>query len=139
MQTIKLQAAIISNYGGDAKEPWVAPQDIASLIAEEMEKPFAGRTVRYIASDEVSPNEIARILGEAIGRPDLKWHLIPDEQLLNGMLNAGVNPVIAQGMVEMQASQRSGLLFEDYYRHQPPLGTIKFTEFAQDFAKVYHR
>ena len=139
MQTIKTQAAIISNYGGDKKEPWVSPLDIARVITEEMEKPFAGRTVRYIASDEVSPNEIARILGEAIGRPDLKWHAIPDEQLLQGMLHAGVNPVMAQGMVEMQATQRNGLLFEDYYRNQPSLGTVKFTDFAQDFAEVYHR
>src|SRR5690606_30809049 len=55
---IKSQGAIISNYGGDAKEPWVSPLDIAAVIAEEMEKPFSGRTIRYIASDEISPNEI---------------------------------------------------------------------------------
>lgn len=35
MQTIKTQAAIISNHGGDNKEPWVSPLDIASVIAEE--------------------------------------------------------------------------------------------------------
>ncbi|MGZ4158367.1 MAG: SDR family oxidoreductase, partial [Bacteroidia bacterium] len=83
--TIKAQNAIISNYGGDEKEPWVSPLDIASVIAEEIEKPFNGREIRYIASDEVSPNEVATILGEAISKPDLKWLAIPDEQLLNGM------------------------------------------------------
>lgn len=69
--TIKKQDAIIQNYGGDKKEPWVSPLDIAAVIAEEMEKPFSGRHVRYIASDEVSPNEAAKILGEAIGKPGL--------------------------------------------------------------------
>jgi len=29
--------------GGDEKEPWVSPSDIASVIAEEIEKPFIGR------------------------------------------------------------------------------------------------
>jgi uncharacterized protein YbjT (DUF2867 family) len=138
MQTIKTQAAIISNYGGDTKEPWVSPLDIASVIAEEMEQPFDGRKVRYIASDEVSPNEIAKMLGEAIGNPDLKWLVIPDEQLLKGMLDAGVNPLIAKGFVEMQASQRSGLLFEDFYRNKPTLGKVKFTEFAKEFAAVFN-
>src|SRR5690606_36256505 len=38
--TIKSQGAIIQNYGGDKKEPWVSPLDIASAIAEEMDMPF---------------------------------------------------------------------------------------------------
>jgi uncharacterized protein YbjT (DUF2867 family) len=50
----------------------VSPIDIASVIAEEMEKPFDGRTVRYIASEELTCNEVASILGEAIGKPYLK-------------------------------------------------------------------
>lgn len=139
MQTMKAQAAIISNHGGDNAEPWVSPLDIASAIAEEMELPFEGRTVRYIASDEVSPNEIAKVLGEAIGNPNLKWLVIPDEQLLNGMLGAGVNPQLANGLVEMQASQRGGLLFEDYYRNKPILGKVKLTDFAKDFASIYNQ
>lgn len=139
MQTIKTQGAIISNYGGDTKEPWVSPLDIAAAIAEEMEKPFEGRTIRYLASDEVSPNEIAKVLGEAIGQPDLKWLVIPNEQLLNGMLSAGMNPQIAEGFVEMQAAQGSGLLYEDYYRNKPTLGKVKLSNFAEDFALAYNK
>jgi uncharacterized protein YbjT (DUF2867 family) len=139
IQTIRAQHAIVSTYGGDRKEPWVSPLDIAATIAEEMETPFAGRTVRYIASEEVSPNEIAKVLGQAIGSLDLKWLVIPDEQLLEGMLTAGLNPQLANGMVEMQASQRSGLLFEDYYRNQPTLGKVKLADFAKDFALNYQQ
>lgn len=138
LQSIKEKGAIISNYGGDKKEPWVSPLDIAEAIAEEMESPFEGRKVRYIASDEVSPNEIIGILGKAIGNPDLKWIEISDEQMLEGMLSMGVNPKIAKGMVEMQASQRTGLLFEDFYRNKPEMGKVKFVDFAKDFAWVYN-
>lgn len=138
LKTIQEKGAIISNYGGDKKEPWVSPLDIATAIIEEMELPFQGRTVRYIASDEASPNEIAKILGEAIGKPDLKWLEISDEQMLDGMLAMGVNPKIASGMVEMQASQRSGLLFEDFYRHKPTFGKTKLTDFVKQFALVYN-
>lgn len=137
--TIKTQGAIIQSYGGDQKEPWVSPLDIAAAIAEEMEKPFKGRTIRYIASDEVSPNELAKIIGEAIGKQDLKWLVIPDEQLLNGMLAAGMNEWIANGFVQMQASQGSGVLYEDYYRNQPTLGKVKLADFAKDFALVYNK
>jgi uncharacterized protein YbjT (DUF2867 family) len=139
IQTIKTQGAIVSNYGGDDKEPWVSPLDIAAVIAEEMEKPFDGREIRYIASDEVSPNEAASILGEAIGKPDLKWLAIPDEQLLKGMIGAGMNPTIAKGLLEMNASRRGGVLYEDYSRNRPILGKTKLKDFAKEFAAVYNQ
>ena len=137
--TIKTQGAIVSNYGGDNKEPWVSPLDIAAVIAEEIEKPFDGRIVRYIAGDEVSPNDVAAILGEAIGKPDLKWIAIADEQMLNGMIAAGMNPTIAKGFIEMNAGRRGGVLYEDYNRNRPTLGKVKLKDFAKEFAAVYNQ
>lgn len=135
--TIASKGAIISNYGGDTKEPWVSPLDIADAIAQEMDRPFEGRTVRYVASDEVSPNEIAKVLGEAIGQPDLQWKAVTDEQLLESWLTIGFNEQVAHGFIEMQGSQRSGDLYEDYYRHKPVLGKVKLGDFAKEFAEAY--
>jgi len=137
IQTIKTQGVIVSNYGGDEKEPWVSPLDIASVIAEEIGKPFAGREIHYIASDEASPNEVAGILGEAIGKPHLKWLVIPDEQFLNGLQAAGMNPQTAKGFVEMNASRFRGEMYKDYNRNKPVLGKVKLTDFAKEFAAVY--
>ena len=138
IQTIKSQDVIVQNYGGDnEKEPWVSPLDIAATIAEEFEKPFDGRTVRYIASDEIGPNEVAGILGEAIGKPGLKWIEISDEQMLNGIVAAGFNPQAAKGLVEMNAGRRSGVLYEDYNKSKPALGKVKLKDFAKSFAAVY--
>jgi uncharacterized protein YbjT (DUF2867 family) len=137
--TIKAQGAIISNYGGDDKEPWVAPADIAAAIAEEMETPHAGRKIRYVASDELSPNELAALLGGAIGQPGLKWISIPDEQMIQGMVGMGMSPKIAKGFVEMNASRRGGVLYEDYNTHKPALGKIKLTDFAKEFAAAYNK
>jgi uncharacterized protein YbjT (DUF2867 family) len=137
IHTIASKDAIISNYGGDTKEPWVSPLDIADAIAQEMDRPFEGRTVRYVASDEVSPNEIAKVLGEAIGKPDLQWKVVTDEQLLDSWLNIGFNEQVAHGFIEMQGSQRSGELYEDYYLHKPALGKVKLSDFAKEFAEAY--
>lgn len=139
INTIKNAGAIISNYGGDKKEPWVHPLDIAATIAEEVDMPFEGRKIRYIASDEVSPNEIAAALGTAIGRPDLQWKVIPDEELLAKWLSIGFNKQVAEGFIEMQASQGSGFLYEDYYRHQPALGKVKLADFAKEFAAAFEQ
>jgi uncharacterized protein YbjT (DUF2867 family) len=135
---IKTQGVIASNYGGDTKKPWVAPIDIAPVAAEEITGPFAGRTFRYIASEEVSCNEIAHILGSAIGKPDLKWIVIPGKELLDRMIGFGMNPGMATGLVEMQDSINSGELYEDYYRHHPTvLGPTKIKDYAKEFAAAY--
>jgi uncharacterized protein YbjT (DUF2867 family) len=135
---IQSQGKIIQSYGGGRKEPWVSPDDIAAAIAAEMEKSFRGRTVRYIASDEVSPDEIAAALGQSIGR-DLKWEVIPGKQLLNQMLSAGINEWIAKGLVAMQQAQGDGSLYEDFYAHKPEFGRGKLKDFAKEFAQVFNQ
>lgn len=136
---IRSKGAIIQSYGGDKKEPWVSALDIASTIADEMDRPFEGRTTHYLASDEVSPNEIAHHIGEAIGNPNLKWEVIPADQLLKQMLSSGVNEWIANGMIQMQKAQQSGSLYQDFYRQKPMFGKVKIKDFAAEFAQIYHQ
>ncbi|MDV6170037.1 NAD(P)H-binding protein [Flavobacterium sp. DG1-102-2] len=137
IHTIAAKGSIISNYGGDTKEPWVSPLDIAEAIEQEVDLPFEGRTVRYVASDEVSPNEIAKVIGEAIGKPGLEWKVVTDQQLLDNWLSIGFNEQMAHGFIEMQGSQRSGELYEDYYRNEPTLGKVKLRDFVKEFAQAY--
>ncbi len=139
IRSIKTQGVIATNYNAAYKEPWVSPLDIAAVISEEIEKPFDGREVRYIASDEKTSDEIAAILGGAIGKPDLKWVAIPDDQLLQGMIAAGMNPKTAQGLIEMNMARQSGTLFEDYYLNRPTLGKVKIADFAHRFATIYNQ
>ncbi len=139
LPTIKSQNAIIQSYGGDRKEPWVSPYDIAATIADVMEKPFTGKTVHYVASDEVSPDEIAIALGNATGNPDLEWKVISSEALLDQMLSAGVNGWIAEGMIAMQKAQGDGSLYEDFYVNKPTLGKIKLKDFAREFSQIYNK
>ena len=139
VNTIKTQGVIVSNYGADDILPWVSPIDIATAAAEELVTPFAGRKVRYVVSEELACNETACILGTAIGKPDLKWIVIPDEQMLSSLIAAGFHPQLAAGFVEMNASTHSGQLFEDYYHNRPVLGNVKMKDFAVEFARVYHQ
>jgi len=139
--TIKAQNAIILNYGGDEKLPWASPLDIAAVIAEEIEKAFDGREIRYIASDEVSCNEIAKVLGKAIGKPDLKWITVSNEQLLDSMVAAGMRPDLVKGLVDANASisRVNGVMYEDYNRNKPTLGKVKLKDFAKEFATVFEK
>lgn len=140
IHAIKTTGSIVSNYKATYKEPWVSPSDIAAVAAEEITQQFTGRKIRYIASDELTSDETASILGAAIGQPDLKWTVINDEQLMNGLIAAGMNPQAAKGLVEMNAGLGSGTLFEDYNRNRPnTFGKVQMKDFAREFAAVYHQ
>ena len=138
--SIKSSGMIASNYGANDMVAWVSPTDIANAIAEELVTPQVGRKVRYVTSEELTCNDVAAILGAAIGKPDLKWVLIPDAQLQSGMEAFGMNRQLARGLVEMQTGMHSGVFIEDYYRNKPAvMGKIKMKDFAKKFAAAYNK
>ncbi len=139
VEMIKSQGMIFANYGGDNVIPWVSPMDIAEAIAEELVMTVKGRKARSVASEDLTGNETAKILGEAIGKPDLKWVVVSDKDTLNGLVAHGMNPKIAAGLVEMYSALNSGLLAEDYYRNKPAvMGKVKMKDFAKDFATAFN-
>ncbi len=139
LPVIKSQGFIAANYGAGDNLVWVSPMDIATAIAIEIETPSIHRKINYVASDELTGNETATILGAAIGKQDLKWILLSDEQWQSGLEAVGMNPVIARAMIEMFAAQHSGLLMEDYYLNKPVLGKVKLKDFAKEFAATFNQ
>lgn len=113
--------------------------DIAAAAAEELlTLNFNGHSVRYIASDETDTEEIASVLGKAIGKPDLKWVKFSDEQALKGMMENGFSKEIAEDYIEMGDAINSGKFTEDYWKHRPAkLGNVKLEDFASVFASAY--
>jgi uncharacterized protein YbjT (DUF2867 family) len=136
---IKNMGGIASNYGADDMVPWVSPIDIAAAIANEIVTPTTGKNVLYVASEELTCNEVASILGAAIGKPDLKWTLITDEQLQSAYEGFGMPEAFATGLVEMQSSMHKGDFYQDYYLHKPTLGKVKLADYAKEFAAVYNQ
>ena len=134
--SIKEQGMMFANYGKD-KFPLVAPKDIAAAVAEEIVKTESENKIRYVVSDEKNGDEVAEILGNAIGKPALKWVIVSDEQVLDALKSIGMQPKIAEGMIEMYAGMNSGLLMEDYEKHKPAeWGNVKLNEYAEEFAKL---
>ena len=135
---IKHLGFIGANYGPDTRLIMVHPEDIAAAVAEELQTPFTGKSVRYITSDERSTSEVAAVLGAAIGKPDLKWVQFTDEQALDGMLQAGLPEPIGRNFIEMNKAVGSGILWKDYDAlGNKPTGKIKLEDFAKEFAERF--
>jgi uncharacterized protein YbjT (DUF2867 family) len=114
--------------------------DIAAAAAEELlQLNFTGHTIRYIASDERTPTEVAAKLGEAIGKPELPFVEFSDEDTLNGLKGIGLSDEIAKNYAELGHSMRTGKMSEDYWNNRPQaFGKTKLETFAQHFAAAYH-
>ncbi|MCD0471571.1 NmrA family NAD(P)-binding protein [Flavobacterium sp. JAS] len=137
---IKNRGLIAANYGADRMIPWVSPNDIAEAIADEITTPLDGKKIRYVGSEELTGHETAQIIGNAIGKPDLKWVLTTDQETLDGLVNVGIQPKIAAGLVEMYAGLYNGTLAEDYYQNRPAImGKTKLAEYAKEFAALYNQ
>ena len=137
---IKGAGFLAANYGGDDKLILVHPTDIAAAVVEEIEAPATGKKIRYVVSDEHTANEVAGIIGIAVGKPDLKWITLTDEQMREGLEKQGMPSHVVEKFVEMGASAHRGALREDYERHKPvAMGKIKTEDFAKGFAAVFKK
>jgi uncharacterized protein YbjT (DUF2867 family) len=136
---IKHMNILGSNFGStDEKLAMVHTNDIADVVSEELlGLKFKGHTIRYIASDERHPEEIAEVLSKAVGKPGTPWVEFTDDQALQGMLQNNLPKTIADGYVELGMGIRSGKVQEDYWKNRPTqLGKVKLEDFAKEFVGV---
>jgi len=138
---IKHMGIIGGNYGEGTKLVLADPADIADAAADELlNLSFSGKSVRYITSDEKTTDEVAEILGKAIGKPDLKWLNFTDEINLGGMMQSGLPEDVAKNYTEMGAAMRSGEMASEYMKSRTgAFGKYSFESFAPVFAAAYEQ
>lgn len=136
---VKHAGIIGGNYGPDTKLVLADTQDIADVAAEELlNLTFTGKSYHYIVSDERTTHEIASVLGQAVGKPDLTWVDFPDDATLDAMLQGGLPEDNAKNYAEMGAAIRSGNMFSDYQvKGVEQYGKVKLEDFAPAFADAY--
>jgi uncharacterized protein YbjT (DUF2867 family) len=139
---VKNMNIIGSNFGGaNFKLVLTDTNDIADAAAEELlHLSFTGHSVRNIASDERTTDEIAKRIGAVVGKPELPWLVFTDDQAMGGMVQSGLTEEVAKNYTEMGHAIHSGMMQEDYWKNHPSsLGRIKLEDFAKTFAAVYNQ
>jgi len=121
---------------GDLPILMVATRDIGLKAAELLnELSFSGRSVvELVGPKPLTLNEATKMLGVAIGQPNLAYVQFPYEQAKQAMLGMGMTPSIVDLMIEMYRGFDAGLVAPE---GQPAKTTTSFEDFARVFAQAF--
>ncbi|QNF33992.1 NAD(P)H-binding protein [Adhaeribacter swui] len=137
---VKHLGIIGGNFGADTQLALADTSDIAEAAAEELlNLKFTGKSIRYVVSDERTTHEIAAVLGNAVGKPDLHWVDFSDEDTKAAMIQNGLPEEMAKHYTDMGAALRSGEMAAEYQQQKPiTLSKTKLESFAPAFAQAYN-
>ncbi len=135
---IKALGIMGANYPATLSLPLVHPSDIAAAAAEELQHVSSGKKIRYVISDIVTPGSLAAALGKAVGKEDLPWIEMTDEQFFGALTQAGLPEEMAGLYTEMGKGFREGHIPGHFISEGSPVeGKVKLGDFAKEFASKY--
>lgn len=140
IDVIKHRGVMGSPLKADLRFPIVASRDIADVSARHLlSLDFAGSKVLYVLGPrDVTFNEIASVLGKAIGKPDLKYVQIPSQDAKQSMIqNWRLTENLADALIEFNESMNEGRIFNVITRTPESTTPTSLEEFAYSFAQVY--
>jgi uncharacterized protein YbjT (DUF2867 family) len=96
----------------DVHWPMISTRDIADVVAAALRsRDWTGVEVRELLGPcDLTYPEATRILGAAIGRPDLQYVQVPDDEMKAALVKAGFSPEIAALHVELGRALSTGTI-----------------------------
>jgi uncharacterized protein YbjT (DUF2867 family) len=117
MENILPQVGIIQQLGkmvgpvrSDLALPMIATRDIGAAAAELLaRRDIQGRQRRELhGARDITYAQVAKVVGAAIGKPDLSYQQLPAAQIKPAMTQMGMSPNMADLLVEMSDALNSG-------------------------------
>src|SRR6185437_5606500 len=94
---IRMAGMAVGPLRPDLKLPMVATADIGDVAASALLKlDFKQKQMRELLGQrDVSYDEVAKVIGKAIGKPDLRYMQAPDQQVRSAMVQLGMSSNMA--------------------------------------------
>lgn len=107
---IKAVGSVAGPLRSDLKLPLIATRDIGAVAADALQKlNFQGTQTRELLGQrEVTYTEAASLIGQAIGKPNLRYMQFPASQLQPILVRMGMSASMADLLLEMSAALNSG-------------------------------
>jgi len=126
----------------DLKLPMIATRDVGAAAADALlSLAFRGKqTQELLGQRDITYTEVAAVIGKAIGKPDLKYTQLPDEQIRPAMVQMGMSEQVAGLILEMAAALNSGYMraLEPRTSHNTTPTSLE-TFVAEEFVPAYRQ
>lgn len=141
MENLLAQVGAIKSFGmmaGPVREdlplPAIATEDIGAAAAEALSKlDFAGHQTRELLGQrDLTYLEMAKIIGAAIGIPNLSYVQLPDDQVTQAMTQMGISKNMAGLICEMADGLNRGHVRALETRSAANTTPTTFEEFVHD-------
>ena len=110
--------------------------DIAKKVAEHLtSQSFTGHNIIELFGDRLSYREITRLIGEAIGIPDLPYVQASDAVAFKNMTGMGVSENMANSLIEMTGAIGKGLIHPTMIDPLKPNTNTNFQTFVNEVFK----
>ncbi|MEW2272876.1 NAD(P)H-binding protein [Streptomyces sp. SID685] len=108
--SIREKGVFTDSVDPDRKAPLVAVADIAAAAAGLLlDRSWTGTgSVPVLGPEDLSPNDLARIMTEQLGRP-VRYERQPLNELYTTLVGYGLHEAFAQGVVDMKRAKDEGL------------------------------
>ena len=112
VNAVRQMGAVASPLRADLKLSMIATRDIGAAAAEALLRPsMRGKQTRELLGQrDLIYSEVATIIGQAIGMPDLKYVQVPDDQFRSVLVQMGMSEPFAKLLVEMTGALNSGYM-----------------------------
>ena len=109
---IQMTGSAMGPVRADVKLPFIATQDIGAAAADALtELKFIGKQTQELHGQrDLDYNEVARIIGAAIGKPGLGYVLGSGAQFRGALVQMGLSDNVAGLILEMAGALNSGLM-----------------------------
>jgi uncharacterized protein YbjT (DUF2867 family) len=100
---IKAMGVAAGPLRAELEQPMIATRDIGAFAAERLARlDFSGsQTQELLGERDISMAEAAGIIGRAIGRPQLSYVRLPNDQVITAFIQMGASKSFAELMIEM--------------------------------------
>jgi len=94
----------------DLKIPMIATRDIGTAAADVLLHPtiHGKQTHELLGQRDLTYQEVASIIGKGIGKPDLKYAQVSDDQFRGALVQMGMSEPVAKLLVEMTQALNAG-------------------------------
>ncbi len=136
MPAVKQFGILAAELDPDVVLPMITTGDIGRYVAERLIwLDFSGTEIRELLGQrDLNMTEAARVIGEAVGKPGLRYQKLDEPTMKEALATAGISSQVADSLIEMARGIEKGLIVPTQERTSANTTPTSLEKFARQLA-----